>query len=70
MNEYQKIKLRFIVSLFLLGAGLLYAIWPVDLIPDLLVPVGWVDDIGILAASAVFAGLSYYKIKRNQKKIV
>jgi uncharacterized membrane protein YkvA (DUF1232 family) len=34
-------------------AGFIYAISPIDLVPDFLVPVlGWIDDIIILVAAA------------------
>lgn len=29
------------------GLGLLYLVWPVDLFPDFLPFIGWLDDIGI-----------------------
>lgn len=32
----------------------LYFVWPLDLIPDVLPFVGWLDDIGVLSAVAVF----------------
>jgi uncharacterized membrane protein YkvA (DUF1232 family) len=30
-------------------AALLYSLFPMDIIPDLLVPIGWVDDLGVWA---------------------
>jgi uncharacterized membrane protein YkvA (DUF1232 family) len=41
-------RLRFIVALVFLIAGIIYTISPIDLIPDLLGPVGWVDDLAAL----------------------
>lgn len=35
----------------LLAAALAYVISPVDLIPDFLVPVGWTDDVVVLAVA-------------------
>lgn len=29
--------------------GLLYVIWPLDLLPDIMPVIGWLDDIGVLA---------------------
>jgi uncharacterized membrane protein YkvA (DUF1232 family) len=34
--------------------GILYGIWPIDLIPDVPI-VGWIDDIGVLGAALLFA---------------
>ena len=70
MNTYQKKKYRFILSIFLLGAGVVYAVWPFDIIPDLLVPIGWIDDIGVLIASVLFAGVSFYRMKKAQNKLI
>jgi uncharacterized membrane protein YkvA (DUF1232 family) len=35
-------------------AAVAYLIWPLDLIPDAIPVLGWLDDAGILAAAAVF----------------
>ena len=37
--------------------AVVYAIWPLDLLPDLAPVMGWLDDIGVV--SAVFAYLAY-----------
>lgn len=58
-------KKRLILSLILLLAGIVYAIFPMDIIPDLLGPIGWVDDIGLLLAACLYAAYSYWKNKRN-----
>jgi uncharacterized membrane protein YkvA (DUF1232 family) len=29
----------------------LYVVWPLDLIPDAIPVIGWLDDVGIVAAS-------------------
>lgn len=66
-------KRRFIISLILLIAGIIYAIVPLDIIPDVLVPIGWVDDIGFLTASFIFSWYSYRKLKKeseNQRESV
>jgi len=36
-------------SLLLLIAGLLYFIWPIDLVPDIFPLLGWLDDATLLA---------------------
>lgn len=38
-------------SVALLAAALAYVIAPVDLVPDFLVPVGWTDDLVVLAVA-------------------
>ncbi len=63
------VKRRFIISLVLLVAGIVYAISPIDIIPDVLVPIGWVDDIGVLLASFIYSWYSYRKLKKEQTAI-
>ncbi len=38
----------------LLLAGLAYTVMPLDMVPDVLPLVGWLDDVGVLAAVATF----------------
>jgi uncharacterized membrane protein YkvA (DUF1232 family) len=59
---------RFIFSLVLLGLALIYLISPVDLIPDVIFPAGYLDDIPLLIAAAVYAGFSYYKMKKERER--
>jgi uncharacterized membrane protein YkvA (DUF1232 family) len=33
----------------LVVAGLLYFVWPVDLVPDAILMFGWLDDVTLLA---------------------
>ncbi len=35
-------------------AAVAYVVWPLDLIPDGIPVLGWLDDAGILAAAAAF----------------
>ena len=36
-------------SLLLIVAGLLYFVWPLDLVPDAIPVLGWLDDVTLLA---------------------
>ncbi|OIO05486.1 MAG: hypothetical protein AUJ52_13735 [Elusimicrobia bacterium CG1_02_63_36] len=36
-------------------AGLVYLLWPYDLVPDFLVLVGWIDDLLIAGFTALMA---------------
>jgi len=36
-------------SLLLVVAGLLYLVWPFDLVPDAILALGWLDDATVLA---------------------
>ena len=38
---------RFILAVLFLMAAIVYTIWPVDIIPDILGPIGWIDDAAI-----------------------
>ncbi|MCX7677714.1 MAG: DUF1232 domain-containing protein [Spirochaetes bacterium] len=58
------LKRRFIISLVLLIAGIIYAIVPIDIIPDLLGPIGWIDDIGVLLLACLYSWFSYRKLKK------
>jgi uncharacterized membrane protein YkvA (DUF1232 family) len=39
---------------WLLFAGLAYTLLPIDAIPDVIPVLGWLDDVGVLAAIAMF----------------
>lgn len=39
---------------WLVLGGVFYAVLPIDLIPDVLPVVGWLDDLGVLAAVCAF----------------
>lgn len=42
-----------ITSWVLLGLALLYGVSPLDIVPDALPLVGWLDDLGLLLAAAL-----------------
>ncbi|MEZ4223613.1 MAG: DUF1232 domain-containing protein [Polyangiaceae bacterium] len=54
-------------KLFLLLA-VIYVISPVDLIPDIVVVIGWLDDLAVAAASAtsLFLAIRRYRLKASQ----
>jgi uncharacterized membrane protein YkvA (DUF1232 family) len=61
-------KRRLTISLILLLGSVIYAIFPVDIIPDLLGPIGWVDDIGFLLSACLNSAYSYYLLKKKTQK--
>ena len=66
-NNLTAAKRQFIISLVMLVAAIIYLISPIDIIPDVLFPAGYLDDIPFLLAAAVYSGISYRKMKREQK---
>ncbi|HOO70846.1 MAG TPA: DUF1232 domain-containing protein [Spirochaetota bacterium] len=61
-------KNRFILSVFFFSIAIVYLISPIDFIPDILIPAGYLDDIPFLLLTAINAGHSYKKLKNEQKK--
>jgi uncharacterized membrane protein YkvA (DUF1232 family) len=57
---------RFIFSMILLALAVIYLISPIDLIPDVLFPAGYLDDIPFLIATVVYAGYSYRRLKKKE----
>lgn len=66
-NERRAARRRLIFSLILLAGGLVYAVYPLDLIPDILGPIGWVDDIGLLLATSLYSAYSYGKVRGGRE---
>jgi uncharacterized membrane protein YkvA (DUF1232 family) len=60
-------KKKFILSLVFLLGGILYTLWPIDIIPDILGPVGWIDDISILLVTFLYSAYSYYRKEQQNK---
>lgn len=54
---------KFKYSIIWLTIGILYSIWPLDIIPDSFPVVGWIDDISLLLATFTNSGLRYWRLK-------
>lgn len=67
-KSLEGLRKKFIFSLVLLGLALLYLVFPIDIIPDVIFPAGYIEDIPLLIATAVYAGYSYHKMKKQQKQ--
>ncbi len=61
-------KRKFILSLTLLVGGIIYVLFPMDIIPDILGPLGWMDDLGLLLAACANAAISYRKMKKREQQ--
>jgi uncharacterized membrane protein YkvA (DUF1232 family) len=48
-------------------AAVAYVVWPLDLIPDWIPVLGWLDDVGILAAVAIFL---VREVRRHDRTLV
>jgi len=59
---------KFIFSLILLGLAILYLISPIDIIPDVIFPAGYLEDIPLLLTTALYAGYTYHKMKKSQDR--
>lgn len=61
-SEIGRAKVRLVISVIFFGFGVLYALFPIDFIPDFLGPIGWVDDLSLLGGSVIWAAVSFYKL--------
>jgi uncharacterized membrane protein YkvA (DUF1232 family) len=61
-------KRTFLLSVTLLVGGIVYTLFPLDIIPDILGPFGWVDDLGLLLAACANAAISYKKMKKKGRQ--
>ena len=68
IEESRSAKRQLILSLVLLGVGVVYALFPIDFIPDFLGPIGWVDDLGVLAGSSLIALMAYYRVRKTRQR--
>ncbi len=67
-KSLEGLRKKFIFSLVLLGLAVAYLIFPIDFIPDVLVPAGYLEDIPMLIAAAAYAGYSYRKMRKEQER--
>ena len=58
---------RFIGAVLVVLA-IIYTLSPVDLIPDIIPVAGLLEDIPLLISTAVFAGYSYRKMKKERQQ--
>ncbi len=47
-------------------AAVAYVLWPLDLIPDGIPVLGWLDDAGIVAAAAAFLVV---EVRRHERRL-
>ena len=59
--------IRKLLPFIVLAFGVLYGLWPADLIPDVPI-IGWVDDIGVLGTAILIAIKIYSKNKEANTK--
>ncbi|MBP7737271.1 MAG: DUF1232 domain-containing protein [Spirochaetes bacterium] len=59
---------KFIFSMVLLGLAIVYLISPIDIIPDVIFPAGYLEDIPLLLTTALYAGYTYRKMKKSQDR--
>ena len=56
-------------KLFIIGLGALYLLLPLDIIPDIFFPVGFLDDFGIGTLILTYMSHRLTKIKEGQKLV-
>jgi uncharacterized membrane protein YkvA (DUF1232 family) len=56
-------KRKVVVAVLIGVAALVYGISPIDIIPDVLVPFGFIDDAGVL----VGAGIAIWQLLKGRK---
>jgi uncharacterized membrane protein YkvA (DUF1232 family) len=66
-KQLSRARIKFILSLIFLAFGVLYILSPIDIIPDILGPIGWVDDIGVLVTTALYSGVSFFRLVMAEK---
>ena len=47
-------------------AAVAYVLWPLDIVPDGIPVLGWLDDAGILAAAAAFL---VAEVRRHERRL-
>jgi uncharacterized membrane protein YkvA (DUF1232 family) len=48
------------------AAAVAYVLWPLDIVPDAIPVLGWLDDVGILAAAAAFL---VAEVRRHERRL-
>ena len=59
---------HFIGAVVMVVLAVIYTISPVDLIPDIIPVAGLLDDIPLLLSTALYAGYSYRKMKKERER--
>jgi uncharacterized membrane protein YkvA (DUF1232 family) len=60
---------RGIFSKLLVLAAIVYVVWPIDLLPDAVPVLGWLDDLGFatIAMGFVARAVGKYRSEENEK---
>lgn len=59
--------IRKFLPYFIVFIGVIYCIWPIDLIPDVPI-VGWVDDAGVIGTTILIALIFCFKNRNTITK--
>lgn len=59
--------IRKILPYLIVSLGIIYGIWPMDIIPDVPI-IGWIDDIGVIGTTILIALILYSKNKNTTLK--
>jgi len=54
-------------KLFIIGLGILYLLLPLDMIPDMFFPVGFLDDFGIGTLILAYMSHRLNKVRESQE---
>jgi uncharacterized membrane protein YkvA (DUF1232 family) len=55
---------RKLLPYFVILLGIIYGVWPVDILPDVPI-IGWFDDLGVIGAAVLIAA----KLFANRRRI-
>ena len=58
---------RFAYAIIFFIAAVIYSIFPIDIIPDILGPIGWVDDIAVWFITLFIEAWLFFKKKPSPK---
>jgi len=61
------ISIRKFLPYLIVALGIVYGIWPIDLIPDAPI-VGWIDDIGVIGTTILLALILHSKNRNTITK--